>query len=84
MKRNNMMTTKQVCEKLGITRQLLFQWRTGYVSKRKSGKIKLTPQLIEGKDYFWVQGKLLYIDAVCNRSVIHNRKEHKKAHKTGG
>lgn len=53
-------TSKQVIEKFNITKQRLHQLREGFWNKRNNTKYFIKPSLIEGRHWFWKQGKILY------------------------
>lgn len=51
-------TTKEICERYGFSRQLLYQLRHGYTK----GKYSYKPVLIEGEDWNWERGDIIFTE----------------------
>lgn len=63
------MTTKEMVQKTGLSRQRLYQLRNGKkVAPNSDGKIyQLKPKLIEGEDWFWERGQIIYRESALKK-----------------
>jgi len=57
------MTTKEVCEKFGISRARLHVWRMGSRQMHKETEYAYGAKLIEGEDWYIKRLKIHYTDA---------------------